>query len=1087
MNLDGSPEDPDTAPANESPESPDEPMTDAPLTMNSNDTGLVEALLKFIVPAVVSVIQEQRLDTLKQQYKKTKEEKDKASKQPKIPAVIMEEHKAHHAQVAKSYKAVSRDLHDVQATRSSSAGELVKQMSNLISITSLQHYQERESKQANDDEVWRKNLTERVNSIDATGTKLYRGESTQRLAKIEAMEQKQSELEALIKKAQPQFEKNIDFLMDKHKVQQSDLSQLRKEHTGLKDQQRDQQSDFSNLRADYDSLNNMQNVQQSDISNLWSENKSLRSETRMLRKEMQDMKESFKLQLKKHVLTNEFDEYKATADANRTHNEDITQQRHATDGEMKALGAQIVNVRQTLEQKLTHFVLRTDFNSFKAESKPPVKSTVVGQQDEDTTVSHADANLQIELRKIKDEIELVNNKAVGFAAAKQSALEAMKRFEQLQQQLVQIQKDLTVSEAPLSTENSTESPSKTPLVGTGDVITKLQADVSSLATREKSLQDQLRQMQDAAAPPASTSTQKALSNAESHAIGNRIDVLAGQIAGVRTEVKRLEERHAPSPPSDPVTSTSIDVESRVQDLEKWNETHKTVVANISANMADGKTAVEKRMAALENSIWNVEQNLHVLRNKVDKYQSTTATKQEVAHMASQLNQISNRPPSVPAPEAPSALSTKERMLLNSLGSTIQRLNILESSVLEMNKNEGQSATPTQPRPPADILKEYNDRLAASDVDLKRVKDEVTQKVNGWAEGLRQVNDQAQERMSNLNQSFEVTKTDLKAMEHSLKSLTARYNNLTSEGMARKIAEIVQPLPAQLQREQANLKAALGDVQAKVEKLNKSFETLNEASTNGQSSDATIEKAREIFAEVKDLDELHETLLSMTTRVSDLENAARPADPEEGLGGKVTDLLSQFEKGRDDLRTNHDELRKRVQKLEGRVVQAREWHHESDEEVIARGNSRTSEESSQRDGNALLSSFKPHYAPATANTGRPASRSSTSSSSARGSPIVKKPSQLSTQESVPFADRVSQESTQPTASPLRSLTSRIEPPRPLADRIQSPTVNKKQSTRQKRQHSISDGEEVANGDTVTVQTPGRGDGGRKKGKKFPRYH
>ena len=1085
MNVDGGNDLPHAGGSEKSPTSPDEVMTDATTTDGNSDTRLVEALVRFIEPAVASGIQQQRLNTIKHELKKAKEEKDKVAKQPKLPPVVLEGHKVKHDQAAKSYKVVSKDLQDAYATRSSSATELVNQIAALISHTSLQHYQETQSKQANETDSWRKDLIERIEVLGKELTMLRATDDN--VERIKAMEQKQSELESLIKKAQPQFEKNIDFLMDKHKVQQNDFSKLRNESTSLRDRQNNQESDFSKLRDDNASLHKMQDQQQSDISKLLSENNSLRSETRMLRKEMQDMRESSKIQLKKYVSFGEFDGFKAMFEANRPQNQEVPVLRSNIDAEMKALGAQIVDVKQTLEHKLTQHVLKSEFNSFKAESNTPSTTSVSRQQENDANMSYEDANVQVGLSRLKEGVDLIGNKATGFAAARQSAFEAMKGLEQLQQRLDYLQKDSAKSKSQMNTVNRSNppSPQHASLVDTENEIRNLWAEVSSLETRERSMQAQIGQIQTAATVSVSSSTNKTLSSAESHAMANRIDILSGQIENIKSELHRLRERQTQSPPSDTSTTSPSNNEGRMQNVERWTEAHKALIGTISANMVDGKTAVEKKIAEVENSIWNVTQNLRVLQTRVDKHQSTTATKQDVANVSSQLNQLSARPPSLPTPEAPSALSAKERMLLDTLEFVPKRLNNLENTVSEIVKNEGQ--VPTQPplEPPSEFLKEYDARLAATNTILNQVKDEVKQKVDGWEEGLRQVSGNTHDRISNLHQSMEMMRTDLKASEHSLRSLTSRYNNLTSEGMARKIADIVQPLPAQLQREQTNLKAALGEVESRADKLNKSFETLSEAVTNGQFFDATIEKARELFAEVKDLDELHKTFLSMTTRVSNLENAGPSTNPDEELGEKVTDLLSQFEKGRDDLRTNHDELKKRVQKLEGRAAKVNDWA-QTNEERQAQGTSKESENSPQDDSNSLLSSFKPRYAPAPTNTVRPASRSSASSDSARGSPSVQYPSQSSTQESVPFASRLPQESTHPTPSPLRSLTSRIEPPRPLADRIESPRVATKSSTPQKRQHAISDGEEGANDDTVTVQTPGRGDGGRKKGKKYPRF-
>ena len=1083
MNMDGSSDIPKVAGYNRSPTSPDVVMADGQSTDSNVEKSLVDSLLRFIEPAVASGIQQQRLNIVKSEFKTAREETDQAAKQPKLPPVILEGHKLKRDQAAKNYKVVSEDLQDIHATRSSSASGLVKQIAALVSHISLQHCQETQSKQASKVDSMQQEVTERLDSFKTELTTLC--ESNRNTEEIEAIKKNQIELETLIKRAQPQFEKNIDFLMDKHKVQQSDFSKLRSEIVSLRDKQKDQESEISKLRTENASLHNRQDEQPSDSSKLWAENDSLRSEMTAIRKEMRDQRETFTNQLQQHVLKSEFSDYKAISRSHRTHDEEVSVQRASIDAEVKALGAQIVNVKQMLEHKLSQHVLKADFDSFKAESEM-LSTGIVSHQGINANTSYDDANLQIELHKLKEDIEAINNKATGFAAARQSAVEAMTKLERCQQQLDQIQKVSAKSESQMTGLDTPNPPSEQnhSLLDTEKEIRNLWAEVSSLKAQPGSTPAQIGQIQTAATDPASSSTKKALSDAESHAMANRINLLSGQILDVKSELKKLRERQAQSPPSDAPMLFPSDAEGRVQNLEKWTETHKAPLANISANMGDGKTAVGKKIAEVEISVWNVTQNLQVLQTRVDKHQTITATKQEVANISSQLNQLSAQPPSQPTPEAPSALGAKERMLLNTLEFVPKRLNNLENTVSEIVKHEGQSSIQSQPKPPPEALKEYDARLAATVTNLNQIKVEVTQKVNGWEEGLRQVDSHTQARISDLNQSIEVMRTDLKASEHALRSLTARYNNLTTEGMARKIADIVQPLPAQSQQEQANLKATVGVNESEIDKLKKSFDTLSEAVADGQSSDTIMDKARELFAEVKDLKDLQETLLSMTTRVTTLENVARPAEASGELGDKVTDLLSQFEKGRDDLRTDHNELKKRVQKLERRTVQASEWAG-SDEEDAAQATSKASEKSSQADSNALLSSFKPRYAPAPVTTTRPASRSSPSSSSARGSPTVKDSSQASTQGSVPFASRISQEPAQPRDGPLRSLTSRIAPPRSLADRIESPRVGRRTSTAQKRQHSISDGEEGANGDTVRVQPPGKGDGGKRKGKKFPR--
>ena len=1087
MNLDGGSDTPETARPSHSSVSPDEPMIDAALTENGIGSGLIEALLQFIAPAVASGIQERQLAALNHDYNKTKEEKDKAAKQPRLPTVVLEGHKLNHALAAKSYKAMAKGLQDAQVTRSSSASELVKQIGALVSRTSTQHHRETQLALAKGFEVWRNQMTQRVEACQTELADLR--VSSFDTERVEAMMEKQSELESLMKKAQPRFEKNIDFLMDKHNVQQGDFAKLREEISFLKDKQKDQEIDVSKLRGENASLKNRQDQQGSDFSKLWVENKSLKSEMRILRKEMRDQQETLMLRLKQHVLRSDFDEYKAISNSDRRHKEEMALQPNNIDAEMKVLGAQIVDVKETIDHKLTQHVLKTDFNSFKAESRVPSTTTVTRRQDDNATTSYEKPTIDDGLKKISEELNLVSKKASGFALAKRLAMEAMKRSEQLQQQLDQFQNDLAESSIQMSTGGNSRTPSlqKASSADAEGEIRKLWAAMLSLETREKSMQAQIRQIQITATLSASSSTKKALGSGVSHAMGNRIDALAGQVGNVKSELKRLRERQTQSPPSNTLTTSPPGVDDRVHDLEKWNEAHKAVISTILSNVADGKTAVEKQIAGVEISVRNVEQNLRVLHTRVDEYQSSVATKQDLASMSSGLDQHVNRPLNVSTLEVPSMLSTKERMLLNTLDTTPKRLNNLENTVLALARNEEQISAQSQHRPSANVLKEYDDRLTAMNVTLNRVTDEVMQKVDGWEDGLRQVSGHTQGRICNLEQSLEKERMDLRASEHSVKSLTSRYNNLTSEGVARRVAEIVQPLPTQLQREQASLKTALAVIESEVDKINKLLENLKEAVANSPGADATIEKARELFADLKDIHNLQETLLSTTTRVSHLENATRTPEPDHELGQKVTDLLTQFEKGRDALQTNQEELKKRVRKLEGRAAHASEWDdEETDEERTARGNSKAREESSQRDSNILLSSFKPHYAPTTASTARPTS-SSASSKPVRASPAVKKASQQSSQDSVSFACRISQEPLEPRGSPLRSLTSCTEPPKRLANRIEAPKVANQPSAPQKRRHTISDEEEGGKDDTVVVQPSGKGNQGRQKRKKFSRLH
>ena len=1016
MNMDGSPDEPEASRSDLPSALPDVVMADAAPSDEKPETALIQALLRFIAPAVSSGIHQQRLNQRNEEVKEAKDEREKSKKQTKLPPVIMEERKLKHDQAVKGYKAVSKDLHDVQAIRDSTATELVKQIAALVSTTSTHHHEAMFAKETEETRNWQTQVTARVESFNNELASLRTSNLSSE--KLEALEMKQIELELLIKKAQPQFEQNIDFL----KV---------------------------------------------DLSRLRTDNSSLRADVRTLKDELRDLKEITKDQFKQHVLISEFDAYKTVSASNETSKEEASVQQSKNEAEMKSLCAKLVSLEQTMENKLSLHVLQSEFDQFKTESsRLPVPTTPNTQGTTDDMLTD-DAEARGELQSVHGEIEVINGKINGFAAMGQSALEAINRSEQLQQQIDQHHKDLTDLKSKMSTvANSTLGPPQsTQSQDIGKEMCKLNEKLLALERKDASLSQEIRDIRKAVPLPASSITQKVLNSAQSHATESRIQALTAQVGELASKWRSLHERQTQPASQSAAVSIPSDYEDRLKALETEKERVKGVVNVIESNGIRERIGVNQRLTDVESSLRAFRALRQDMESRLDQHVKEKTARIEVVQISEKLDQFLSR--SAPVKEAPSALSTKERMLLNTLDSTPKRLNDLENTVFELVKSEGQSTTEAAS---ADRIKEFDDRLNAGHAMINRVKDEVKQKVDGWEDGLRQARDSLLAGISKVDQSLESTKADLKASDHSLKSLTSRYNNLTSEKVARQIADIVQPLPIQLQREQASMKAAIGELEARSTKLSKSFETLSETTGNAQSSEDTLQKARALFVGLKDFLELQETILGLTNRVSAVENMPNSTVDEE-LSKKVTDLSSQFEKGRNDLQTTQEDLRKRLGNLEGRAAHASEWDDDDDN---------NDEEKTLREGSSLLSRFQ---GAAKSSSGRPPSRSSASSNSARGSPAVKKASQASSNESVPFAARVSHDPSQPKSTPLRTLTTPNERPQILASRIESPYASAQASIQGSRKHSISDGEDELNDpDTVVVKTPGRCESGRKRGKR-----
>lgn len=420
------------------------------------------------------------------------------------------------------------------------------------------------------------------------------------------------------------------------------------------------------------------------------------------------------------------------------------------------------------------------------------------------------------------------------------------------------------------------------------------------------------------------------------------------------------------------------------------------------------------------------------------------------------------------------------------------------------------------------------------------------KASGREAELSQLKKYHDDSISAMARSIDQTMTGLKANEHSLRSLTSRYNNLTSEKIARQIADIVQPAVRQLQREQIDMKTQYVAIETNLAELTRSFEGMNKKILDQQTSAAGLNKVmetiREGFVEGKEFHDLQETILTFTNRISKLEDRSVstvkeksisntkdaavtttdehfPAGTLEEVSNRIITLSSQLVQGRDALQAEQkvhedhlNDLDYRLKKLEGRVANVNDWAPDDEDE-----------DCSQKDSSNLLRQFGPSYSPAHTTADRAASRPSATSASARVSPASTialekvggttrvspsspkitptEPKIPSTELQMPSAWPRSQTDTPrlhlrvgpvlnsgpPKNRDPVSPISRMEPLGSLASRIEAPKPSSQGLLGRKRLHRLSDS------DDEFIDDVGQSSGGsrsskkkNKKGKKTARF-
>lgn len=482
--------------------------------------------------------------------------------------------------------------------------------------------------------------------------------------------------------------------------------------------------------------------------------------------------------------------------------------------------------------------------------------------------------------------------------------------------------------------------------------------------------------------------------------------------------------------------------------------------NLSEKLQDLTSRLDNTQKTLESNIAGVQSEITVsntfaqegrnsLRLEVENLKKSTEQQNE--NISKRLNELSERP---------ATLSAKERLMLNTLGTIPKRLNDLENTIFESDKSEIQASGAAQTQTSQERLDDLDERINPLKVDLDLVKTEVAGRVNvtkgildgfwaelknkttEWEAALKQQKMDYQSSIHSMNALLVKTTNEVRGAEHSLRSLTARYNQLTTEKLVRQIAEVVHPLPMQLKTDQAMLKEQVSTIHAKMGDLSEAV-----AASAARQSDDKSEQLNEISEELKTLNEDFKRLEAESKK-----------------------LEVKFGSGRDSLQKEQDEHTKRLNRLEGRVVHKDDWPS---------GDEDDEEERVQREGSNLLREFQSHNGPSNARflSATAASKSSIASPT-RASPVMK-----ASEASQDVFGRTSPLRTTTNPPELsKSLASRIEPPQSVASRIEpAPKATSPESAGTKRSLP-SDSEELDGEDTVVAQRAPLGAPGnpRKKG-------
>ncbi|RMZ77967.1 hypothetical protein DV738_g4156, partial [Chaetothyriales sp. CBS 135597] len=178
-----------------------------------------------------------------------------------------------------------------------------------------------------------------------------------------------------------------------------------------------------------------------------------------------------------------------------------------------------------------------------------------------------------------------------------------------------------------------------------------------------------------------------------------------------------------------------------------------------------------------------------------------------------------------------------------------------------------------------------------------------------------------------------------AAEHSIKVLTARYNNLSSEQLAKRMASHINQFPSTLQAEQNSLKTRIDDLESQHKAQKEALETIRGKVGENSARSSSDELSRQDF-ENRMKSQYYDVLEEKVREYrDDIRGSIQSLRSEQVL------LKGNYEVLGDKLRKYHDENRADIEVLR------------SEQKLIQAGQEALENRAVELEGKALLSSFQ----------------------------------------------------------------------------------------------------------------------------------
>ena len=492
-------------------------MADTEVDAENTDNSVYDALIRFINHAVAAGIDLHRYQLLGAEVKKSKADKDKAMQQSKLAPIVMEGHRNRHSLAVKSFNVAYQELKNSNEGRAAKGHEFVDQITTLISNSFTEHYQKVRSSEQEQNETRHNAIILKVEAVEKDVLTL---QNTRKVSdRLDLIEKKEKETQSLIEKAQPQFENGVKVLRENQKRQNDDVEALKKENTSLKEQ-----------------MNSMQ-------------------------QQMENFKQSVMDRFKQRVLQTEFDSYKAATAMTQFEQVQPSEQQ---DAENKSIRASITGLRQTMENKLSHHVLKTDFDTLKSEVQA-AQAVASSRHDDGEVVDEQDVQEQVQ--KLKNDLRSIQDDSAELIAAKQSALEALRVSENMQSEIDLHRRELNVLNTRTLDGAATKLNKQAGAAASAEIASQMEERLSKLEKSASDASAELQALRKTLSELSSASATNTSSNATSREMENRISTLAGQIGSVQTELPRLSAPNTqPAPANAGVGIKEIqDVSRRIGD------------------------------------------------------------------------------------------------------------------------------------------------------------------------------------------------------------------------------------------------------------------------------------------------------------------------------------------------------------------------------------------------------------------------------------------------------------------------------------------------------------------------------------------